>query len=128
MSRNVIVVDDDLNTRVLVKVNLEQKGFSVSAYANGMDALRHLETEQPEVIIVDLLMPGMSGLELISMIRRRFNTPILVVTAHSDKHELREQALLAGANNYMLKPFQRSDLIENVSRMVDGKANASATS
>lgn len=123
MSRNVLVIDDDMNTRLLVKVNLEQKGYSVADTSNGADAMHYLEREQPDVIIVDLLMPGMNGLELISWIRRRQNTPILVITAHSDKHELREQALLAGANNYMIKPFKRDDLVSNVAQLIDSKAN-----
>jgi CheY-like chemotaxis protein len=125
MSRNVLVVDDDTNTRLLVKVNLEQKGYRVADRANGPDAMRYLENEQPDVIILDLLMPGMNGLDLISWVRRRQNTPILVITAHSDKHELREQALLAGANNYMIKPFRRDDLVSTVAQLIEGKANAS---
>jgi two-component system KDP operon response regulator KdpE len=101
----VLVVDDEAPIRKLVRVNLESRGYRVLEADNGLSALRVLEREMPDLIVLDLMMPGMDGTQVCEWVRERSLTPIIVLTAQSDE-AMMIRALDAGADDYVVKPFR----------------------
>ena len=120
----ILVVDDDTRLTDLLQLVFESKGFGVTIANNGMQALESLETELPEAILLDLMMPDMSGLEVCQQIRanpRTSNIPIVVLTAKPGMTSKRE-LLEAGATNYLVKPVPLNDLFHHIGAAVDGAA------
>ena len=109
MSR-VLVVDDEAGIRKVVRDSLEREGHEVTICVDGQEALVRLEDEEFDLIVTDLSMPRMNGLELVREARRRSAVPILVLTV---KHEEREKVRLldAGADDYVTKPFSTAELL-----------------
>jgi two-component system KDP operon response regulator KdpE len=109
MSR-VLVVDDEAGIRKVVRDSLEREGHEVTTCVDGQEALERLEDEDFDLIVTDLSMPRMNGLELVREARRRSAVPILVLTV---KHEEREKVRLldAGADDYVTKPFGTDELL-----------------
>ena len=110
----ILVVDDDTRLTQLLQLVFESRGFGVTIAYNGEQALESLENELPEAILLDLMMPGMSGLEVCKHIRsnpRTSNIPVIVITAKYDT-QTRQEMMDAGANEYLVKPFRPSELIK----------------
>ena len=100
----VLVIDDDNDIRDLIHLSLELGGFNVNVARDGMEALHLVEQVEPEVIVLDLMMPGMSGIEVLDRIRAKHRTPVLVCSAlGSDDNVI--YALERGADDYVTKPF-----------------------
>lgn len=116
MHKQIMVVDDEMVMRSLVTIAMQRGGYSVVEMDNPYKALDYLERETPDLIIVDMMMPGMSGVELCRRIRERATTamtPIIMFSARDDKRHIRE-ALAAGATNYMYKLRPSRELLEMV--------------
>jgi DNA-binding response OmpR family regulator len=116
----ILVVDDDTRLTELLKLVFECQGFGVTIANNGWQTLEILETELPEAILLDLMMPGMSGLEVCASIRanpRTANIPIIVLTARSSPESKRE-LLAAGATLYLVKPVRPTELINHIREAV----------
>ena len=112
----ILVVDDDTRLTELLKLVFECQGFGVTIANNGRQTLEILESELPEAILLDLMMPGMSGLEVCENIRanpRTANIPIIVLTAKSNPESKRE-LLAAGATQYLVKPVRPTELIKHI--------------
>ncbi|MDX1991527.1 MAG: response regulator transcription factor [bacterium] len=120
----VLVVDDDSKIRSLIKVNLEKRGYSVIEAADGDSAIAKMRQGVPDLVILDLIMPGVDGLEVCKWIRKRHDIPIIVLSAQSDE-ELKVQALDEGADDYVTKPFGYDELLARV-RAVMRRAAESA--
>jgi two-component system KDP operon response regulator KdpE len=108
--KRVLVVDDDVRIRRLIKVNLEKRGHTVTEAANGSVAISLMQREFPDLILLDLVMPEMDGIEVCRWVRQRQDTPIIVLSAHNQE-ELKVQALDLGADDYMTKPFGQEELL-----------------
>ena len=109
----VLIVDDEDFFRTLVANGFEREGFSVLQADNGQDAIEVASTEMPELILLDLVMPGLLGFEVCQMLRKdkRFaNTAIIIMSAKAYKPDMDKAAEL-GADAYVVKPFEFSDLI-----------------
>jgi len=118
MSRGnrVWVVDDDRSIRWVLERALERADMEVRVFGNARDALSALETDRPDVIVSDIRMPGMDGLELLDAIRRREpNLPVLIMTAHSDLDST-VSAFHGGAFEYLPKPFDVHEAVDQVRR------------
>ena len=116
----ILAVDDDRELTQLLQLVFESRGFGVTIANNGRQALDSLETELPEVILLDLMMPGMSGQEVCRQIRanpRTSNIPIIILTAKSDTETKREM-MEAGATEYLVKPIRPIDLIQRTREAV----------
>ena len=101
----VLTVDDDDAARRMVKLIFEGQGFRVIQAASGEDALKTLETERPQVVLLDLTMPGMDGLMTLKKIKAKHPAvPVIMVSARGENETVRE-ALRAGAYDYVTKPF-----------------------
>ncbi len=109
----ILVVDDDLSIRRLVQENLEERGFIVIGAASGTEALVVLDEGMPDLIILDLVMPGISGVDVCLRIREQSDVPIFVLSARDDE-EVIVRALEAGADDYVIKPFRVNELLARI--------------
>jgi DNA-binding response OmpR family regulator len=111
---DILVVDDDLTTRKMLRFVLEQQaGHRVVEAEDGEAAQRHLDAERFDLVMVDVVMPGIDGLELCKRIRATSNVPIMVVSARGDIQS-RVRGLQLGADDYLPKPFDPSELAARV--------------
>jgi two-component system, OmpR family, KDP operon response regulator KdpE len=108
---SILVVDDDPRIRQLLTTNLVKRNYAVQEAANGEDAIACMEQALPDLAIVDLVMPGISGNDLCIWIRERgLNIPIIVLSAY-DEEDLKVRALDAGADDYVTKPFKAEEFL-----------------
>jgi DNA-binding response OmpR family regulator len=111
----VLIVDDDAATRGLVSDLLEPEGYATEAAATGHSALTYLRAGRVDLLIVDLLLPDMSGLELCQQVRAQQESPMPIILCSAASGDCwRENSLLAGADDYLTKPFDIDRLIERV--------------
>ena len=112
----ILIVDDDPTTRKLIGLFLKAKGYTVSYAENGLDGIEKIGMENPNLIITDLNMPYMDGIEFVKSIRAdpaRADIPILMVTTEADPEE-RELALSVGVNGYLVKPVTAETVTQNI--------------
>jgi len=106
----VLVVDDEKSLRDFVRRNLEVRGFDVLTASNGLEALAHFNTNNVDLVILDVMMPRMDGLETIRRIRQSSLVPIIVLSALGEEND-KIQALNMGADDYLTKPFGVGELL-----------------
>ena len=105
----LLVVDDEAGILRLMKLELSGQGFRVITATNGEEAITTAEEQRPDAILLDVMMPGLSGLEVMRRLRERSNVPILLVTA-KDKDTDKVRGLELGADDYIVKPFNPDEL------------------
>ncbi len=110
---HVLVVEDDVAIASLVTGALRRAGYRVSFVGNGQDALRVLDRDPPALVVLDLMLPGINGLQITEKIRKKQDTPILMLTALSETDD-KVVGLRAGADDYLAKPFQTAELIARI--------------
>lgn len=111
--RLILVVDDEPSIIRLVRAELQSEGYTVISVANGEEALGRLEDDRPDLIVLDLMMPGMDGFETLRWIRTESQVPVIMLTARSsDADKLR--GLQSGADDYLTKPFNPEELTARV--------------
>jgi two-component system response regulator MprA len=107
----LLVVDDDPSVREALALVLDLNGFEVTTAVDGREAMRTLSRDPPDAVILDVLMPGIDGLEVCRRMRATGNrTPVLMLTARAEVSE-RVAGLEAGADDYLAKPFAREELV-----------------
>lgn len=104
MSKRILIVDDERNVRDMLRLYLEQDGYRVVEAANGREALQAARLEQPDLIMLDLMMPVMDGGEFMRIYRREAQTPVIMLTARVDEVD-EVVGLELGADDYITKPF-----------------------
>jgi DNA-binding response OmpR family regulator len=109
----ILVVDDEPLYQRLLKVNMEKEGFEVLTANNGEEALEVVSQKQPDLILMDVMMPKLDGLTTCERIRQFSNVPIIILTARGEEHD-RVQGLNIGADDYVVKPFSATELIARV--------------
>jgi two-component system KDP operon response regulator KdpE len=110
---NILIVEDDPSIRKLVRVNLKKRGYSVSEAADSHQAIARFEAEPIDLVLLDLMLPGLSGVDICLWIRARSSVPIIILSARSEE-ELKVAALDAGADDYVTKPFGQEELLARV--------------
>ncbi|MEN6482527.1 MAG: response regulator transcription factor [Anaerolineaceae bacterium] len=110
---NILIVEDDPNIRKLVRVNLVKRGYTVSEAGDSHQAMALFQEEPVDLVLLDLLLPGLSGVDICSWIRARSEVPIIILSARSEEN-LKVAALDAGADDYMTKPFGQEELLARV--------------
>lgn len=111
---SVLVADDDPNILRLVRVNLEGRDFSVREATSGVQAIAALQQQLSDLVILDLVMPGMTGGEVCAWIRQQgWDIPVIVLSAHDDE-QLKVDALDAGADDYITKPFGAPEFMARI--------------
>jgi class 3 adenylate cyclase len=117
MPTKVIVVDDDEKLRNLVKEYLEGYGYPVVALPDGSSLMETIRSEEPGVVILDLMLPGRNGLDLLKEIRSKFNVPVIMLTAKGEDED-RIVGLEMGADDYIPKPFNPRELLARMKAVV----------
>ncbi|MDX5371711.1 MAG: Hpt domain-containing protein [Pseudomonadaceae bacterium] len=121
----VMVVDDSVTVRKVTSRLLERNGMNVLTAKDGVDAIAQLQEHRPDIMLLDIEMPRMDGFEVATLVRhdeRLKDLPIIMITSRTgEKH--RERAMAIGVNEYLGKPYQESDLLENIQKLVKDKAN-----
>ncbi len=111
--KRILVVDDERQITRMLRTSLQSSGYAVSVASNGMEGFECFETEEPDLIITDLAMPEMNGLELTEAVRRVAKTPIIVLSVR-DTEAMKVTALDEGADDYLTKPFSMPELLARV--------------
>src|SRR5215212_9938115 len=109
----VLVVDDERHIVGFVAMGLEGRGMDVEGVLNGNDALVAVEEFRPDVVVLDLMLPGLSGLEVCKRVRARSHVPILILSAR-DEVRYRVDGLYSGADDYLVEPFAFEELAARV--------------
>jgi two-component system, OmpR family, response regulator MtrA len=113
MPAKVLIVEDDGDVRAMLRVLLEDDGYSVIEAADGETAITRTLSEQPDLVLLDLRLPGRHGLDVCRVVRQRSKVPILVVSAQADSVDV-VAALEGGADDYVTKPFVARELSARV--------------
>lgn len=113
MSTKILIVDDDKEIRNLISVYLENEGIQTKKAEDALEALKLLDTEEFDLIILDIMMPKMDGIEACMKIREERHMPIIMLSAKSEDMD-KIQGLASGADDYMTKPFNPLELIARV--------------
>ena len=109
----IMVVDDELEMLWLVERTLELEGYDVTIATNGSSALTLLRDREPDLVILDIMMPGPDGFQVLELIRQHSNVPVVMLTAKCEATSL-DKALALGADDYVRKPFRPSELAARV--------------
>jgi two-component system response regulator RegX3 len=109
----ILVVDDEVAYREALSTALRREGFGVDLAADGPDALRRFHASRPDLVLLDLMLPGMSGIDVCREIRRSSSIPIIMVTARDSELET-VVGLEVGADDYVTKPFRLRELVARV--------------
>ena len=112
-SQSILVVDDEPNIREIVGLYLERAGFQVRLAADGPAALQALTAALPDLVILDVMLPGIDGLEITRRLRREGATPVILLTARREEAD-RIEGLELGADDYVVKPFSPQELVSRV--------------
>ncbi|NLA71955.1 MAG: response regulator transcription factor [Clostridiaceae bacterium] len=121
-AKRVLIVDDDKNISELLKLYFEKDGFKVSECYTGDAVIPMVRAIDPDVIILDLMLPGMSGFDIMRELRRESDVPVLMLTARSDTLD-KIIGLELGADDYILKPFDPKELIARVKAVLRRSRN-----
>ncbi|HWI61171.1 MAG TPA: response regulator transcription factor [Symbiobacteriaceae bacterium] len=113
MPERILVVDDEDSIVQLVAYNLKRAGYEVITAGNGEDALRLFRTEAPDLVVLDVMLPGADGFEVCKELRRETDKPILMLTARSEEID-RVIGFEIGADDYVAKPFSPRELVGRV--------------
>ena len=116
MSRKILLVEDELNITEAIRFVLSRDGWSVHTHANGADAVAEVARVCPDVVVLDMMLPGRSGLDVLRELRADPATtalPVLMLTARGHARD-REMAEKAGVSRFMTKPFSNGEVLEAV--------------
>jgi two-component system chemotaxis response regulator CheY len=120
MSKTIMTVDDSASVRMMVKFSLQEAGYNVIEAVDGIDALEKLDNESVNMVIADVNMPGIDGIELVRRMRddpkHRF-TPVVMLTTESNEN-LKDTGRKVGATGWIVKPFKPADLVAVVKKVL----------
>lgn len=120
-TKSILVIDDNDDIRGLLSLVLQKEGYEVLEAAGGSEALIKINESKPDLILLDVMMPGLSGLEVLATIRESrekkiSQVPVIMITAKSTIDDI-DAAIELGANSYIVKPFRPANLVEKVSEI-----------
>ena len=117
----IVVADDDADIRDLVVFKLEQSGHQVLAFGDGVSAVEACQQQPPELVLLDVMMPGMSGLDACRVMRADpalATVPVILLTARAQETDI-EQGFRVGADDYVVKPFSPRELAARVTAVLE---------
>jgi DNA-binding response OmpR family regulator len=120
MPATILVVDDDPVILQLLQVNFEMEGFIVITAADGREGVDRTRADRPDIVVSDVMMPKMSGIELVAELKAdpaTANIPVLLLTAKAQQADI-GAGIDAGADDYVTKPFEPLDLVDRVNRLL----------
>jgi two-component system response regulator MtrA len=113
MTARILVIDDDTALSEMIGIVLQGEGFNLGFCADGALALETFRTEKPDLVLLDLMLPGLDGIEVCRLIRAESGVPIIMLTARSDTTDV-VKGLESGADDYMVKPFNPKELAARI--------------
>ncbi|MCJ2048871.1 response regulator transcription factor [Methylobacterium sp. J-070] len=116
----IVVADDDTITRSIINLKLKSRGYDVITASDGSDALRAIQAEAPDLVVLDAMMPGIDGFELLRQIKatpETAGTLVVMLTSRKLEQDI-VGALNAGASDYLVKPFIPEELAARISRLI----------
>jgi DNA-binding response OmpR family regulator len=119
--KSVLAIDDENDVLLIIKTALQSEGYEVLTATNGFDGLAIAEDQRPSLILLDLMMPEMDGMEVLKKLKESKVTddiPVVILTGLSDRGKIRE-ALDKGTSYYIVKPFEYQDLVSKVKLALD---------
>lgn len=119
--KHIYIVDDEKNIRDLIKMYLIKDGFKTTVFEDGTDVFEKFQEDEPDLVVLDIMMPGIDGLDLCKLIRSKSDVPIIFVSAKDEEID-RILGLELGADDYLVKPFSPRELvvrIKNIFKRVD---------
>lgn len=124
--RSILVIDDNEDIRQLITLILESAGFAVLTASDGADGLQQSKVSKPDLILLDAMMPGLTGMDVLERIRKdkdsKVNSiPIMMLTSRSSSEDI-ASAIALGATCYVVKPFRPEKLIQKVTLLLEGKS------
>jgi len=117
MAEKVLIVEDEPTLLETLEYNLARQGYQVYSAADGLTALEVARQERPDVIVLDVMLPGIDGLEVCRILRKEMNVPILMLTARADEVD-KIVGLEVGADDYLTKPFSMRELLARVKALL----------
>jgi len=117
VAEKILVVEDELSLQETLTYNLHKLGYDVEAVGDGLTALNKAREMRPDLIVLDLMLPGMDGFEVCRILRQEMSTPVLMLTARDDEID-RVVGLEVGADDYITKPFSMRELMARVKAML----------
>jgi DNA-binding response OmpR family regulator len=120
--KRVLVVDDDVNVRDVVRRYLEHAGYAVALAGSGEEALAAAAVAPPDLVVLDLMLPGIDGFEVCRRLRQRRSVPVVMLTARGEEDD-RIAGLQLGADDYVAKPFSPRELVLRVSSVLRRTSN-----
>ena len=123
MSSRILVVDDDVALAEMIGIVLEGEGYTVSTCPDGAKAVAAFQEHHPDLVLLDVMLPGMDGFEVCAALRAESNVPIVMLTARSDTADV-VTGLEAGADDYVPKPFKPRELVARVRARLRGREDA----
>jgi DNA-binding response OmpR family regulator len=125
LSENLLIVDDDPTLLRFLKEFLEREGYAVTTAGNGSEALRAFYAQRPDLVIVDVMMPGMDGWEVTARLRELADTPVIMLTAKSSETD-KLRGFRLGVDDYVTKPFSLAELGARVKAVLARSASGGA--
>ncbi len=119
--KKILLADDEEDVRDIVKMFLEGEGYDVVTAYDGLEALSMIDSEHPDLVLLDVMMPVMSGIEVARRLRANHGTsqiPVIMLSAAAQTDSIK-QCIAAGAKDYIVKPFQPAKLEEIIRRVLD---------
>jgi two-component system alkaline phosphatase synthesis response regulator PhoP len=121
MAKRILVIEDEPHVQAVIRKRLETKGYEVVTAIDGREGLRQCRSARPDLIILDLILPGMDGFQLCALLKRDDTlreTPILMLTARTQERDI-ERGIALGADAYMTKPFKPAALLKRIAELLD---------
>jgi len=126
LAKRILVVDDEASIVELLKFNLQREGYEVLDAPDGETAIQLVKSDRPDLVILDVMLPGIDGIDTCQAIRRESNVPIIMLTAKSEEFDT-VLGLSVGTDDYMAKPFSTRELMARVKAILRRQAASSAT-
>jgi DNA-binding response OmpR family regulator len=117
--KKVLLVDDERAIRKVLSIKLKISGYDVVAASSGREALEQIESACPNVMLLDVIMPGIDGFEVLRRLRTFSELPVIVLSA---RPENAQKALSLGANDFMAKPLDFDDMMRRIERLLDHRS------
>lgn len=110
VKKKIVVVDDEKPIADILQFHFQKEGFSIECAYNGQEAVALVEDMQPDMVLLDVMLPDLDGMEVCREIRKKYEMPIIMLTASSSENN-RKYAFDLGANDYVIKPFNTKSLV-----------------
>ncbi len=115
-TRRVLLVDDERAILKVISIKLRVSGYEVVTAVNGQEALELIESAKPDIVLLDVIMPGIDGFEVLRKLRTSSQLPVIVFSARTENSQ---KALALGANDFMPKPFDVDEMVRRIQNILD---------